>query len=324
MADYLLVNDVHLADRPPSNCTDAYLADLFDLVDAVNHLAAARESAGIIYAGDLFHIKTPGRTSHAVIMRTISLFRDAPCQVYVVPGNHDMQHDRLESIWEGQPLGVVFASEAAYPLLGNNARTDGLTRDHIYGVPWLKRFDDDTVTDALADWRHDDTDGVHGLVVAHAPLYPPGRELPYEFYPAHAWAAAMGGSGTVHYGHVHERHGIYTVDGVVFSNPGALSRGSLDEHNLSRDIRIASWDPRTGTIEHVGVAHKPADQVFRIAEAAKVKEHKLSLAGFLDAVSATRLDISSTASVLAHIHTLDLDPGLLTVLTDLLTEEVSP
>ncbi len=304
MAEYVLVNDVHLADRPPSSCTDTYLADLFDLIEAVFDLAARRSAAAVIFAGDLFHIKTPGRTSHATVMRFIDICREAICRVLVVPGNHDMQHDRIESIMESQPLGVVFASEAAHPLIGYTALAEAIISDPVYGVPWLKHFTPDTVAEALSDFRHQPIKG-HKLVVTHAPLYPPGQELKYEYYPAAAWAEAMRHGDTVHYGHVHEPHGIYDVDGVRFSNPGALSRGSLHEHNLKRGVQVAVWDSATGATTHVEVPHKPASQVLRVAEAVQAKGDQAVYASFLDAVGSTSLPITSLEAVIDNIRRRD-------------------
>lgn len=318
MAEYLLVNDVHLSDRPPSSCTESYLDDLFDMLEHIVYLAASRKAEAIILAGDVFHLKTPGRTSHKTVMRFMDLAGDSPARILVVPGNHDMSHDRLESIMEAQPLGVVFAAQAAFPLVGFHALHDGLISTPIFGVPWLKAFTDDTVREALADYREP---GANCLVVTHAPLYPPGRELPYENYPAAAWAAAMGGQGAVHYGHVHEPHGIYTVDGVTFSNPGALSRGSLHEHNLTRPVQIAVWNSDTATIEHLDVPHRPASAVLRIAEAVSAKGEKAAYATFLDAIGDTRLNVTSVESVIEHLRSSgDIDPGLIEVIVGLLRE----
>ncbi len=318
MSDFVLVNDIHLSDRAPASCTDTYLDDLFDLLEQVASLARSRD-ADIVLAGDVFHHKTPGRTSHATVMRLIDWARSALVRVYGVLGNHDLSHDRVASIHETQPLGVVMAS-GAIDLL------DGWPSDceaPIYGVPWQMTYDQANVRDALAQYRAYPRQMGPYLVVTHAPLYPPGRELKYEFYPAADWADAMDNHGTVHYGHVHEPHGVYEVNGVTFSNCGALSRGSLTEHNRTRTPAVAIWNSHTGEISHHELNAKPADEVFRLAEADAKKADALNLSGFLDSVQATRLDVTSIDGVLNHVRETQQDQALVAVIHKLLSEEVS-
>jgi DNA repair exonuclease SbcCD nuclease subunit len=320
VSDYILVNDIHLSDRAPKNCTDSYLEDLFGLLDQIARLAQSRD-APIIFAGDIFHIKTPSRTSHATVLRLIEWAREALVPVWAVPGNHDLLFDRFDSL-SGQPLGVCFAS-GAIQLLDGWPDTD----EPIYGVPWLATFDDTNVSEALRQYRAEQSRSKprHTLVVTHAPLYPPGRELPYENYPAGNWITAMGTylsyTTTVHYGHVHEPHGIYATLGVTFSNPGALSRGSLTEQNLTRTPAVAIWNSDTGQITHHQLAAKPAEQVFRLPEAIAAKKHQLDLSNFLDSVASTRLDISSTDTVLDHVRAQHADdPALIEVIRKLLEQ----
>jgi DNA repair exonuclease SbcCD nuclease subunit len=315
MAPYVLVNDIHLSDRAPSSCTESYNDDLFALLGEVNQLAQRRQAAAIIYAGDVFHHKTPTRTSHGTVMRLIQTALAAPCRVFAVAGNHDLSHDRLDSLTESQPLGVCFSSGVLHELDG----WSHLITDNVYGLPWQPTWDDEHVSAALAVWctGYDANDGP-GLVVTHAPLYPPGQELRFEYYPTARFAEAMGGHGTVHYGHVHEPHGIYTTGGVTFCNPGALSRGSLHEHNLTRPVSVAVWDSDTGTFEIVTVPHKSAEQVFRLDETGAAKTAQLRLDQFLQDIGQTRIQITTTEAVLAHVRELGLGRELETVVEDLL------
>lgn len=317
MDNYVLINDIHLSDRAPGSCTGTYLDDLFDLLDQAAVFAADHD-AGIVLAGDVFHHKTPGRTSHRTVMRLIDWARQALVRVYTVLGNHDLSHDRVDSIHDSQPLGVVIASGAIELLDGWMDEGAG---PFVYGVPWQMHFDTASVSDALEDyrtlWYHDDTPK---LVVTHAPLYPPGSELKYEFFPAAEWAQAMGNNGTVHYGHVHEPHGIYELDGVTFSNCGALSRGSLHEHNLTRTPSVALWNSSTGLISHHELNAKPADQVFHLAQAAEKKAKLLDAGNFLSSIEATRLDVASSASVLAYVRETQQDPELIKLIESLLED----
>jgi predicted phosphodiesterase len=319
MAEYLLMGDIHLSDRAPSSCTDSYQDDILTILAEVGHIARERRSTAVIWAGDIFHHKTPGRTSHRSVLDLINVATGYPCPVYVVPGNHDMLYDRLESIHLTQPLGVVIASGAVQLL-------DGWMDDgnrYVFGLPWLQHWTDDTVSAALEDYRTDGTNDDPMLVVTHAPLYPPGQELVHEYYPAEKWAAAMGNRGSVYYGHVHEPHGWYRTGGVTFCNVGAISRGSLHEHNLTRKVQIAAWNSETGFFDLLDVPHKPAAEVFRLQEADEVRTARVDLGQFLDSVGSAHLDIASIEAVKDHVRTLNLGPNLERVIFELL-EDATP
>ena len=161
---------------------------------------------------------------------------------------------------------------------------------------------------------------VRHLVVAHAPLYPPGQENPYEYFPAERWAEAMGGQGYVFYGHVHPWHGVYEAGGVTFCNHGALSRGSLHESELTRQVGCTLWDSETGEFEFVPLDAKPAVEVFRLTERQQVTDMAGRLDDFLASVGGTTLEAVSVEAVIAHIRTLGLGRDAEDLATELLTE----
>jgi DNA repair exonuclease SbcCD nuclease subunit len=318
VAKYLLFGDVHLGPAP-SSCTGTYVDDLFDLLEQCIHLARSQNVTAVVIAGDLFHSKAPTRTSHALVIRLTKLLRRFGVTVWFVPGNHDMQHDRIESLDETQPAGALLASGVVRLLDGWDDKYG-----HLYGVPWQQLWEDEIVSGALADYRslHGTRPPEHALVVTHAPLYPPGLELAYENYPAGRFAAAMGGIGSCYYGHVHERHGIWRTGGVIFCNPGALSRGSLHEHNLTRMPACAVWDSDIGRFSEIVLKSRPPEQVFRLQEKQQATDMTGRLEEFLTSVGSTTLDVMSVESVVAHIRGLGLSEADTTLALELLMEAV--
>ena len=322
LAKYLIINDVHLTNdnSHPSSCTASYTDDLFDLLYQANELARSLNCLGIIQLGDLFHIKAPGRNSHQLIQRTIKWAASAPCPVWVVPGNHDLSNDRLESLDEGQPLGVLYES-------GKVLRADKYLKDSpIYGVPWQMYWDaehsiaDPAVKAALSEFESKDTPQ---LIVTHAPFFPPGANPAYEHYSTDKFAKYVNpdGHGNVQviYGHIHDHHGEYVLNGVRYANYGALSRGSLTESNLTRAVGVTIWDSVTGRFEFIELEAKPADQVFRVKEIEEVKTTQLKLDEFLQSVGQTTIEVTSIESVMNRVRALGLGKDFEQIVEELLT-----
>lgn len=333
----MIIGDAHFADKAPSSCTDSYTDDLFVLMRECVRLARELDCTAVVQAGDLVHIKTPGRTSHQLVQRIIGVLREFHCPVFVVPGNHDMTHDRFESIFTTQPLGVILRSGAAGLLSGWNDAPSWLGESlefadiphyeapalPLYGVPWLQDWNapaeiaDSSVGAALKDL--DRLDGsVPTLLVTHAPFYPPGRELKYEFYDTGKFASLLPSRTSVYYGHIHEAHGIYTSGSRTFCNMGALSRGSLAEHNLTREIGVAVWDSLTGLFEAVPVPHRPAAEVFRLTEVSEAKSVQRELDEFLRSVGASTIEITSVESVIDHVRGMNLPEAVTKIVEELL------
>jgi predicted phosphodiesterase len=302
MSLVLCVNDIHATRRPPSMCTATYWADLLDLLWQSVEVAKLRKAEAVAWAGDVLHHKAPGKTDHGLMMDLIRVARGYPCPLFVVPGNHDLANDRLDSIASTQPLGVLFESGAARRL-ENWAGDDA----PLYGVPWQQEWSAERVADRLADWSP------HGqsLVVTHAPVYPPEKEPRYpgaEVTPAKWWAEAMCGEGHVLYGHIHEPHGTYKVGGTTFCNNGALSRGSLEEHNLQRQVGVTLWDDETGEFEFVPLDAKPPEEVFRLRARDEKVTATRSLDEFLSGINGATLSVLNVEAVMSHIDESGVDP----------------
>lgn len=304
----LCVGDIHLSDKPPTNCTETYNDDLFAMLQEIVKLAYDREIDAVVLSGDIFHIKRPDRTSHRTVQHMIDVVQAFHCPVYGVVGNHDIQHDRLSSVFETQPFGVL--------LMSGMRMLHGWAGDFpIYGVPWQQDWQDAEA--AFQDWDpavwHDGGPNANALIVAHAPLYPPGQENPFENIPASTVARWAGNSGYLYYGHVHDYHGVFESDGVVFCNQGSISRGSLHESDLTRKPAVAIWHSNRsglGAFERVELkSAKPADQVFRIQKAMERVDYRDRMEEFLSALSESTVDATSVESVIAYVQGLGLSSG---------------
>lgn len=324
---YLLIGDIHLSDRPPSSCMESYTEDILTILEHTVQLETDLKVDGVVWSGDVFHNKQANRNSHKLVQRAIDIVQSYK-NLWIVPGNHDMQSDRYESLFETQPLGILFKAGAK---LLNGWEESGL--HPLYGIPWQQKWDQVTVEKCFEEWHRRVVlwTSELPLVVAHAPLYPPGQELEWENFPTGEWATIQG-SGYCYYGHVHEAHDIYQVTGhrdqlddidslVTFCNQGAITRGSLHESELNRKIAVTTWAPDEGFVR-VDVPHKPADEVFKLMEKYEEKDKKIVLDEFLESVGAAQIEITSIETVIDYIRSLGLDEDIVKLAVELLESNV--
>lgn len=289
----LLIGDCHLSDTPPSVRTDSYAQDILDKLRWCVNYAMDEDVDAIVQLGDMFHIKTPSRTSHALVQRTAQTFASFPGPVFVVPGNHDMSHDRLPSL-NSQPLGTLS--------LAKNIRIlNGLTGIGmpIWGIPY---------TEDLNQFENMLDVGVHsgaGLIVTHASIFPPGIHPPY----SHWNADQIDTEGIpLAYGHIHEPHGFYRANGAWFCNHGAISRGSLHEETLSRKPAVTMFDDSTPNkpFLNIPIPYRPAEEVFKLAEHQIEQDKAAKLDDFLHSVAGVSLAALSVEEVVNHVETSNL------------------
>ena len=235
----LLIGDIHLSVRPPSLRHSTYVDEILDKVAWCVQLAASRKVDVIISAGDVFHVKSPSRTTHGLVQRTHEVLTAADIPVLVVPGNHDMQHDRLDSL-DSQPLGALCRMRGIEMLIGGHESLP------VFGLPYLQNWADD-LYGWMAQWqefadKHWLGQDEFPLLVTHAPIFPSDEDPPYETIDAADWAELMGNKGAVYHGHIHTPSGFYVEGGVWLANMGALSRGSLHESSLKRTPAVTLYD----------------------------------------------------------------------------------
>lgn len=286
----LLIGDIHLADRPPSIRTETYPEDILTKLEAAGKIAVEQGCEAIVSAGDVFHIKTPTRTSHALVQRTAEVLTAPGLPVLIVPGNHDMSNDRIESLRK-QPLGTLCKAKGIDLLVGPHPEFP------LFGIPYLhdwvllhkwldryKRWANENKGEDFHFWP---------LVVTHAPIFPPGEVPPYEYIDGAEWAALQE-VGDCYYGHIHDPHGAYTPASgipVTMCNNGAVSRGSLHEATLKREPKVTVWDSEVKPhFEAHPLPFRPVEAVFRLREKEDVDEKTSRVEEFLSSVGQTTLD----------------------------------
>lgn len=310
-----LLGDIHLADRPPSLRTETYTEDILAKLQFAAEEAKRRGADALVSAGDVFHLKTPTRNSHNLVQRTGEVLTSTGLPVFIVPGNHDLSNDRLDSL-RRQPLGTLSKMEGVELLMGGHPDLP------IFGLPYLWDWQGQ-----LPSWisrYREYSQGLDTLMVTHAPIFPPGEVPPYEFISADDWAERMG-TGDCFYGHIHDPHGSYAVPTsageVQMCNNGAVSRGSLHEATLKRKPHMTFWHG-LGNFEAVEIPHRPVEAVFRLQEKEDIDERVNRVEEFLSSVGETTLDGLSLEEVAHQARARGFSPRTLALIEELVQDAI--
>lgn len=339
MVKILCTGDVHLRDTPPKMCRESYADDLFDLIVKIAGICYMRDVDVMVLSGDLFDNKTPRNNSYKLLQRTVEVFQQFRIPIFVLPANHDMQHDSFESVFETQPLGVLYRSRVVQLLSGwaDDPQWKGTSYSYlnpqkfalpVYGVPWLREYDiedeaarEAAVDEALAGLQERQYEEAV-LLSCHSPLFPPGLESPWQNYSVTKFAKQIRnvykGLVTVHYSHIHDYHGIYEVNGIKFCNLGALSRGSLTESNLHRKLSLLEFDSSTNEVKEIPIDHKPAEEVFRLEKAEEIKKDKMNTSEFVSMINESRIELITVDGVIDKVREVEVDRRVHKIVQELL------
>lgn len=306
----MMVGDVHVSDRPPSTRKSSYRNDILTKLMELKLITNTEHFDAAVFVGDIFHSKKPGNTSHETVRAVAQILEGFSCPVYILPGNHDYAGRNHESLSK-HPLGTVSLMPNV-TLFGTDKRPTVVVAGKtgwtsLYGV----REEDGLEAFTKAP------EG--GIVVAHSAIFPPGqapevwdawdaRQVREQFGFTDIAAGRLPKElpAIVYYGHIHEPHGAYDVDGVEFVNYGAISRGSLHEEGaLTRTPGVGiieidedgSYEIRERKLEHV----RPADEVFRIEEVTAERAQDAENNAFAEALSAAELDVFSVEKATSAI-----------------------
>jgi len=266
MSRFVFRTDVHIADRAPESRTDDWKATILGKLRQINRIAQDRGADAILDGGDLFYLKSPSRNSHSLMVDLIRVHKEAKIPTFVVPGNHDITHDSLDSL-DKQPLQVL-AESGAVTLLraGPGIIHEKAGKISVRAVPYQKRMTLEDLKEAL-----------------YPPAYPVDKTVAVVHYFASKAGGEFYGTPVFKYydlisefpwvdvwcfGHWHMDQGVEEIDGKVFVNLGAVSRGSLRYETMDRIPKVAVLDIKKDgvAVEVVPLEVEPASNIFKVEE----------------------------------------------------------
>lgn len=278
--------DVHLSDRAPSSRTDDWADAVFDKLGQVRDLAREVNAAAIIDGGDFFHIKSPGRNSHALVHRTAEHHSTYPCPVYCTPGNHDSVYGDYTFLPQ-QPLGVLYSTGVYKRLYDEHEAVfrpvlhGGEVTVRVVGIPYHgTSYDMERFTSIVKG----DEDIL--ICVAHVLASHKGGTM-FEGEDIIKYADLVDTAPDVYlFGHWHKNQGVEEIGGKQFVNIGSLTRGSLSQDNLDRvpAAAVLRCTEKGVEIEVKPLNVRPAVEVFDVEGRERQVKRQVEMDSFVTAI----------------------------------------
>ncbi|MBX4215992.1 metallophosphoesterase [Candidatus Parcubacteria bacterium] len=299
----LLVGDQHNSDQNPESRKDDYCEAIFAKMEFIFAYAISKGIRYVGLLGDLFHRKRPNLNSHALVVRLLKLFLKFKADffdkwgleatIFTLPGNHDI-HFTITNL-ERQPINVLAAAGAVVIL----NRTPILLEAgvELNGCP----YGEDTETDPAAyhlPFLHQHT---WKLWLFHSTLLPDGQSFFGSWVNFNAVADIA--ANVVAVGHYHPGFPTTEAYNKIWINPGSISRGTAEEHNFNRDLRVVALLRReSGEVVYkdVPIPFRPAEEVFRVEALKEKRARTEGIAAFVSSINEDILahtDFSSLESL---------------------------
>ncbi len=305
---FLACNDLHFDSATPKARTDSYPEELLGLLDQIKQLAEALKVDAILMAGDQFH----RWNAWGGLMPLLQWCRSLSIPVITVPGNHDLEHNRLESLSK-TALGILFETGAMIDV----SEKDHLVKANgqciaISGVPFPDAFSFDAWAERAAE-RDTNVDGA--IVLGHCFT---------DINPGDYWGELVHGySDLKHlpwdvfiFGHDHRDQGVMKIEGKWFVALPALARGTLTDEDITRDVKVALIDYQTPKpllndpggfhVKQVRLKARPAAEIFDLTERAQMKAERQAVTAFVERLKADLQQTAPTINVRERVAALAL------------------
>lgn len=305
------VGDQHNDTVAPSSRKDDYCQAIKDKLLEIKALAHEKPTNAIIFSGDLINKQDSYRVPYSLTNWLIDYFANLGVDTFLAMGNHDVKA-RSEQ-WERQPIGSIVKSGAVTPLWTNPTVNNptgyvvhyvrsGIHRDklpvRIHGRLFSYLADKSEHRQSFYSIEKDAS--LFEICAVHAELIPNGEKQLFDFTTPELIDAVVSPDRRpdVYFsGHVHDNLGVFGGSGYRCVNFGAISRGSIDEYNLTRPVQIAEIliTPKSaGKFELfinpiVLKCAKPAADVFYVQELQKKRVKQADLVFLSEMLKAENL-----------------------------------
>lgn len=298
--------DVHLSDVAPVSRKDDWAETVFGKLTQIGLVARKLQVDAVLDGGDFFHVKSPGRNSHALVRRVADLHKTYPCPTYGNVGNHDCVYGDM-SYLDQQPLGVLFSAGVFQRCYDNHEAVferDGL-KVRVVGVPYHGTSYD---MERFRSIQRKDEDFL--LCMAHVLASPTGGTM-FEGEDIVKYSDLEGLAPDLYmFGHWHKDQGVTDLgfrQQVI--NIGSLTRGSLSQDDLERKPGVALIELVKGqrpVIKVLRLRTAPSDEVFDLEAKVRAEKRTTTVDTFVESIK-TKLILSQGDSIEDTVKSL---PGV--------------
>ena len=216
----LTAGDIHISDENPRARIDNYKETIIGKLEQLFLASNKYRADAVLLTGDLYNLKKPVNNSHALNRELINLFGKFKCPVYIIPGNHDLTANDLDTL-DSQPISVLFASGA----LKNLSHEKIIKKDikvSLEGIPFTQDLN-------ISDLKIAPKEGFDAQVcLMHLYTGPESGNIFKERLYGYGELSVLTPDIFV-LGHYHIDQGIQCLKNKWFINQGSISRGTLHE-----------------------------------------------------------------------------------------------
>lgn len=230
---YLFTGDWHLRGTNPRNRVDDYKSAVITKLREIFMIAEKEDVRAIIIPGDIFDRP---EVSIGVLLEFVEVIRECKIKIITTAGNHDIYGYNLDSYNRSSlKLLEMLVPNFKVFLDPTEVFLDGDNEVSITFCPYDVRMDHDgygySPGKNLEAKVHIHV--AHGMLLDHEP--------PFDKFTLIKDVNTT--ADLVLTGHDHTGFGIYKrADGVIFCNPGSISRMSASITEIERPIQIALID----------------------------------------------------------------------------------
>lgn len=296
----IFIGDPHNSDVAPATRTDDYTQAILSKIDFVFSYALTKTIPNIVFLGDMFHRKRPSLNSHELVQKLMSLFfsfkikfqeiHKKEARIFAVVGNHDFQFT-IENL-DQQPISVL-AESGALELL-NNIPVHLEAGVELNGIPYADELESNPEAYNLAIG----SEAAFKVWCFHSTLLPDGCSF-FKHWVNFSNLKDLK-ADVVAVGHYHPGFKTEVKYNKTWINPGALSRGTSEDHNLTREIRVVALLRKSdGTVitKDIPIPVEQSDKVFAVQTIKAAKQRNSEITQFVDAMGKSVAKTTDVTSV---------------------------